>query len=62
MLSNPGEVLERLVTRKDAEGGTPQITTKALDAPDDATSLEIERCSVALILEASAADKSNRAD
>ena len=37
---------------KNVEGGTPQISAEALDAPDDAASLEIERCPVALRLEA----------
>ena len=49
-------------SRENAEGGTPQIPAEALDAPDDAASLEIERCPVALRLECSAADENRRAD
>ena len=49
-LSNLGEDLERLVVRKNAEGGIPQRTTEALDAPDNAVSLEIEQCPVARLL------------
>ena len=62
MLSNLGEALEGLVIRENTEGGTPQTFAEALDAPDDAASLEIERCLVALRLEGSAADENCRAD
>ena len=62
VLSNIGEALEGLVVRDDSEGGTLQISAEAFDAPDDAASLEVERCSVALRLEGSAADEDYRAD
>ena len=62
MFNNVGEALERVVVRKNAEGGTPQISAEALDASDYAASLETERCPVALRLEVSAADENNRAD
>ena len=62
VLSNLGKALERLVVRNNAEGGTPQITTEAVDAPGDAAGLEIKRCPVALRLERSAADEKNTAD
>ena len=62
MLNNLGEALERLVVRKNVEGGTPQVTTEALEAPDDAASLEVKRCPLALRLEGSAADGNNRSD
>ena len=62
VLSNLGEALEGLVVRNDAEGGTPQISTEAIDASDDAASLYIERCPVALRLEGRAAKENNRAD
>ena len=62
MLSNLGEAFEGLVVREDAEGGTPQISAEAFDAPDDSASHEIERCPVALRLEGSAADENYRKD
>ena len=62
VFNNVGEALERVVVRKNAEGGTPQISAEALDASDYAASLETERCPVALRLEVSAADENNRAD
>ena len=62
VLSNLGGAFERHVVRKNADGGTPQITTEARDAPGDAASLEIERCPVTLRLEGSAADENDRAD
>ena len=62
MHGNLGEALERLVARKNAEGGAPQVTTEALDAPDNTANLEIERCPVILRLEGSAADGNNRAE
>ena len=55
VFNNVGEALERVVVRKNAEGGTPQISAEALDASDYAASLETERCPVALRLEVSAA-------
>ena len=48
VLSNLGETLEGLVVREDAEGGTPRISVEALDVPDNAASLDVERCPVAL--------------
>ena len=62
MLSNLGEALEGLVVLEDTEGDTPQISTEAPDTPDDAASLEVEQCPVALRLEGSAADENYRAD
>ena len=62
VLSNLGETLEGLVVREDAEGGTPQTSAEALDALNDAASLEIERCPGAIRLEGSAADENYRAD
>ena len=62
VLINVGKALERIVVRQNAEGGTPQISAEALDAPDYAASLEIERCPVALRLEVSAADENSMAD
>ena len=62
VLNNLGEALEGLVVRENAEGSTSQIFAEAFDAPDDAASLEIERCLVALRLEGSAADENCRAD
>ena len=62
MLSNLDEAREGLLVREDMEGGTLQISAEVFDAPDDAASLEIERCPVALRLEGSAADDDYRAD
>ena len=61
MLGNLGEAFVRLVVRKDAEGSTPSLSSEALDTPDDAATLEIERGPVSLRLEGSAADENNRA-
>ena len=62
MFRNLGEAFERLVVRENAEGGTPQISAQAFNAPDDAASLEIERRPVTLRLEGSTADENNRTD
>ena len=35
VLSNPGEALEGLVVREDADGGTPQKSAEALDADEN---------------------------
>lgn len=48
-----------MVRKKNAGGGTPQLTTKELDAPNDAASLKIEQS--AHRLKGSAADANNRA-
>ena len=62
MLRKSGEAFERVVVRNVAKGGTPQISTEALNAPDDAASLEVERRPLALRLKGSTADESNRPD
>ena len=56
------EACERLAVRKDSEIGTPQVTAKALDAPDDAARSQIERGPATFRLDGSAADECNGAN
>lgn len=47
-LSNLVEALQLRVIQTNAEGGPPQVSTEALDTPDGAATLEIERAPVRL--------------
>lgn len=62
VFTNLDEAFECLVVQKNAEGGTPRITTEeALDARHDAATLEIKCRPAALGLESSAAVEHYRA-
>ena len=56
------EAFERALVRKKSEIGTPQVTAKALDAPDDTARFKIDRGPVTFRLDSSAADEYNGAD
>ena len=47
---------------KKSEIGTPQVTSKALDAPDDAARFQVERGPVTFKLDGSAADEHDGAN
>ena len=53
---------ERLVVRNKSEIGTPQVTSKALGAPNDAGRCHVEPDPVTFRLERSAADEHDGAD
>ena len=56
------EAFERLVTRNKSETGTPQVTAKVFDAPDDAARFQIERDPVTFILDGGATNEHNGAN
>ena len=56
------EAFEHLVVRTKSETGTPQVTTKALDAPEDAARFQIERGPVTFRFDGSAAGEHNGAN